>query len=157
MNDISLCEVTDGAKKMLLDGLGLKTALSVATTIAFYLTGRPDDAAIALGAVMLLDLCTGIWANYRKRNLSSTIGFRKTLTKFVGYFIAVSVGNLIGVMAPFLGFTRTFVIVYLGVTEGISIVENLSIAGVKSLDPLAGKLRMAREKLTDIQTEVSDG
>lgn len=151
----------DGLRKVFLENWAAKSVLSGLSTLLVFLGGRPDDAAYALMALMALDLVTGIWAAYKARNLSSNIGFRKTLTKLVGYFIAVSVGNLIGTMAPPLGFTRTFAITYLGVAEGISVLENLSAIGVKCLDGIADKLRATKQRMAstvvDIQTEVKDG
>lgn len=138
---------TGGLQKTFLENWSVKSALSALTTLLVFLAGKPDDAAAALGALMLLDLGTGIWANWKRKSLSSAVGFRKTLAKLAGYFIAVAVGNLIGVMAPLLGFTRLFAVTYLGVAEGISVLENLSAAGVKCLEGIAGHLRQTRERL----------
>lgn len=137
---------TGAWQKTFLENWSVKAMLSALSGILMFLAGRPDDAAAALGALMLLDLATGIWAGWQRKSLSSAVGFRKTLAKLAGYFIAVAVGNLIGVMAPPLGFTRIFAITYLGVAEGISVLENVSAAGVKCLEGMAEHLRQTRER-----------
>lgn len=145
-------DLADGVRKMLLDQWLLKLFWSGLSTLFVFMAGRPDDAAYALMALMGADLFTGIWAASRRKDLSSKVGFRKTLTKLVGYFIAVSVGNLVGTVAPVLGFTRILAISYLAIVEGLSNIENLSAVGVKCLEPLAAKLRQTRDKLTAIET-----
>jgi toxin secretion/phage lysis holin len=138
-------EIADGLRKMFLENWLLKSVLSGLSTLLVFLFGRPDEAAKALMALMALDLATGIWAAGKAKGLSSKIGFQKTLTKLVGYFIAVSVGNLIGIAAPLLGFTRTIAITYLCIVEGISNIENLSRVGVKRIEGLMDKLKQTKD------------
>lgn len=154
----NISEVFESVQRFITEYWLIKLILSGLSTAAVFLFGAFDAAAIALCALMLIDLMTGLWVASRNNNLSSKISFHKTRTKIIGYFIVVSVGNLIGTVAPLLGFTRTWAITYLAVSEGISIIENLSLVGVKCLEGVAKKLKQTRENLIEkAESEVMDG
>lgn len=144
-------------RRMLLEGWRWKGIMSALSAALVYLLGRPDEAARALLALMLLDLATALWANGRRGTLSSRVGCQKTVAKFIGYAITVAAGNLTGRIAPALGFGRVLAITYLAGVEVVSVLENLEAAGVRGLGALTRRLRSAQEWVTKDQEAAGGG
>lgn len=96
---------------------------------------------IATLILIALDTFTGVWrAKVRGEKITSN-GFRRTITKIVAYNLAILTGFVIQTfMIPAIAIT-SLIAAAIAVTEGKSILENLSeITGVDLLSAVKEKL-----------------
>lgn len=114
--------------------LGLK----ILGWIAVFLT-PVWEILFAVGALLMTDLITGIWASIKEKKKVKSSRLRESVTKSASYLIAISAAYvtqtfLIHDALPIIHITSGLI----GVTEILSIYENLSrISGV----PFANKLK----------------
>lgn len=114
--------------------LGLK----ILGWIAVFLT-PVWEILFAVGALLMTDLITGIWASMKEKKKIKSSRLRESVTKSASYLIAISAAYvtqtfLIHDALPIIHITSGLI----GVTEILSIYENLSrISGV----PFANKLK----------------
>ena len=92
-----------------------------------YLWGGFDVAMQCLLVAIVLDYISGIIKAFVLKQLSSSIGFKGILKKFgVLVVVALAVLRVTGES----GAIRTLVIYYFVANEGLSIIENMGLAGL---------------------------
>ena len=121
------------------------TILGMILTAFIYLLGGIDIALQCLLIAIVLDYVSGIIKAFITKQLSSKIGF-KGIIKKVGLLLIVMLGVLVDRVTGDTGAIRTLVIYYFVANEGLSIIENLSLAGVPIPKDLKKALKALREK-----------
>ena len=94
-----------------------------------YLWGGFDVAMQCLLVAIVLDYISGIIKAFVLKQLSSSIGFKGILKKF-GVLVVVALAVLIDRVTGESGAIRTLVIYYFVANEGLSIIENMGLAGI---------------------------
>lgn len=115
------------------------------TTALVYLLGGFDIALQCLLIAIALDYISGIIKAFTTKTLSSRIGF-SGIVKKLGILLLVMVGVLVDRVSGNTGAIRTLVIYYFVANEGLSIVENLSIAGIPIPKGLKNALKVIRKE-----------
>lgn len=110
---------------------------NIATTF-IYLFGGIDVALQCLLIAIILDYISGMIKAFNTKTLSSSIGFKGVLKK-VGVLIIVMLAVLVDRVTLDNGGIRSLVIYYFVANEGLSILENLAVAGL----PIPKKLKDA--------------
>lgn len=110
---------------------------NIATTF-IYLFGGIDVALQCLLIAIILDYISGMIKAFNTKTLSSSIGFKGILKK-VGVLIIVMLAVLVDRVTLDNGGIRSLVIYYFVANEGLSILENLAVAGL----PIPKKLKDA--------------
>lgn len=121
------------------------TILGMILTVFIYLLGGIDIALQCLLIAIVLDYVSGIIKAFITKQLSSKIGF-KGIIKKVGLLLIVMLGVLVDRVTGDTGAIRTLVIYYFVANEGLSIIENLSLAGVPIPKGLKKALKALKEK-----------
>lgn len=98
-------------------------------TTFVYLFGGIDVAMTCLLVAIVLDYISGVMKAYITKQLSSQTGFRGIVKK-VAILVIVMLAVLVDRATGETGAIRTLVIYYFVANEGLSIIENLSQAGV---------------------------
>lgn len=130
----------------------LCSILSISATGLIYLLGGWDVALVCLIVAIILDYVSGIIKAYVNKDLSSKIGF-KGLLKKVGILVIVMLAVLVDRITGETGAIRTLVIYYFVANEGLSILENLAIAGV----PIPESIKNALKILKDLGNNKTKG
>lgn len=107
-------------------------------TVFIYLFEGIDVALICLLIAIIIDYLSGIIKAYVTKQLSSSIGLKGILKK-VGILCIVALSVLVDRITGETGAIRTLVIYYFVANEGLSIIENLALAGV----PIPASLKKA--------------
>ena len=118
--------------------------LSLITTGLVFLLGGFDVALLCLIIAIVLDYISGIMKAYVNKELSSKIGF-KGLIKKVGVLVVVMLAVLVDKITGNTGAVRTLVIYYFVANEGLSILENLALAGVPIPDSIKNALKVLKD------------
>ena len=98
-------------------------------TLLLYLFGGWDIALQCLVTAIVLDYISGLIKAYNTKTLSSKIGI-KGLLKKVGILCVVILSVLLDRISGETGVIRTMVIYYFVANEGLSVLENLTEAGL---------------------------
>ena len=130
----------------------LCSILSISATGLIYLLGGWDVAPVCLIVAIILDYISGIIKAYVNKDLSSKIGF-KGLLKKVGVLLIVMLAVLVDRITGETGAIRTLVIYYFVANEGLSILENLALAGV----PIPESIKNALKILKDLGNNKTKG
>lgn len=123
----------------------IDTISSFILTGLVFLLGGFDIALQCLLIAIALDYISGIVKAFTTKTLSSSIGFKGILKK-IGVLLLVMVAVLIDNVTGQTGAIRTLVIYYFVANEGLSIIENLSIAGVPIPKTLKKALKALRKE-----------
>lgn len=116
--------------------------ISLIVSSFVFALGGIDISLQCLLIAIVLDYISGVIKAYTLKQLSSKIGF-KGLLKKIGVLLIVMLGVLVDRVSGNTGAIRTLVIYYFVANEGLSIIENLSIAGV----PIPQRLKKALKEL----------
>ena len=111
-------------------------------TIIIWLFGGFDIAMQCLLIAIAIDYISGLIKAYNTRTLDSKIGFKGILKK-VGILCIVCLAVVVDRITGESGAIRTLVIYYFVANEGLSILENLSIAGL----PIPQSIKKALQAL----------
>jgi toxin secretion/phage lysis holin len=113
--------------------------------LAGFLFGAVDGLFYALVAFVVLDYLTGVIGAVIRRKLSSKVGFDGIFKKIM-VFILVAVANIIDVQifGTANGVLRSAVVAFLIANEGLSILENVSAAGLPVPVKLKNMLRQLK-------------
>lgn len=126
----------------------ISTILASTATTFIYLSGGIDVALQCLLIAIVLDYVSGLIKAYITKSLSSSIGFKGILKK-VAVLIIVMLAVLVDRVTVDNGGIRTLIIYYFVANEGLSILENLAVAGL----PIPKKLRDALKILKKENTK----
>lgn len=124
---------------------GICSILGMLLTYVVYLLGGIDIAMQCLLIAIVLDYISGMVKAFNLKQLSSKVGF-KGIMKKVGVLLIVMLGVLVDRVTGDTGAIRTLVIYYFVANEGLSIIENLSLAGVPIPKGLKKALKALKEK-----------
>lgn len=124
---------------------GICSILGMLLTYVVYLLGGIDIAMQCLLIAIVLDYLSGMVKAFNLKQLSSKVGF-KGIMKKVGVLLIVMLGVLVDRVTGDTGAIRTLVIYYFVANEGLSIIENLSLAGVPIPKGLKKALKALKEK-----------
>lgn len=119
--------------------------LSFILSTIIYLLGGIDVALQCLLIAIVLDYISGLIKAFNTKSLSSKIGFQGIMKK-IGLLLLVMVSVLVDNVTGQTGAIRTLVIYYFVANEGLSIIENLSIAGVPIPKGLKKALKALRKE-----------
>lgn len=111
-------------------------------TVIIWLFGGLDIAMQCLLIAIAIDYISGLIKAYNTRTLDSKIGFKGILKK-VGILCIVCLAVVVDHITGESGAIRTLVIYYFVANEGLSILENLSIAGL----PIPQSIKKALQAL----------
>lgn len=114
-------------------------------TFLTFIFGDWDVALQCLVIAVALDYISGVIKAFVNKELSSKIGL-KGLLKKVGVFVIVALAVLIDKITGESGAVRTLVIYYFVANEGLSIVENLSEAGLPIPDVIKKALKSLKNE-----------
>jgi toxin secretion/phage lysis holin len=122
----------------------LSAVVSVIATTFVWLIGGIDVAILCLIVAMILDYISGVIKAYNTKTLSSAIGLRGILKK-VGILIIVMLAVIVDRVTINNGGIRTLVIYYFVANDGLSILENLALAGLPIPKSLRDALKVIRK------------
>lgn len=119
--------------------------ISVVATTFVWLVGGVDVALQCLLVAIVLDYISGLIKAYNTKTLSSNIGFRGILKK-VGILVIVMLAVLVDRVTINNGGVRTLVVYYFVANEGLSILENLAVAGLPIPKALKNALKVIKKE-----------
>ena len=123
----------------------LNAVISVTATTFVWLVGGVDVALQCLLVAIVLDYISGLIKAYNTKTLSSSIGFRGILKK-VGVLVIVMLAVIVDRVTINNGGIRTLVIYYFVANEGLSILENLAVAGLPIPKALKNALKVIKKE-----------
>lgn len=123
----------------------LNAVISIVCTTFVWLIGGCDVALACLIAAIVIDYISGLIKAYNTKTLSSNIGFRGILKK-VGILLIVMLSVLVDRVTVNNGAIRTLVIYYFVANEGLSILENLAVAGLPIPKALKNALKVIKKE-----------
>jgi len=115
----------------IMDGFVLKSIPSFLTSVFFYIFGDITDVVYVLLIFMTIDTCFGFFGAIYKKQVKSE-KLRQGTIKWILYFVFIVLANCLDklVQFPFASSLRNFVLMYLCITEAISIIEHLQSFGL---------------------------
>lgn len=123
----------------------LSAIISVIVTTFVWLIGGIDVAFLCLITAIVIDYISGLIKAYNTKTLSSNIGFRGILKK-VGMLLIVMLSVLVDRVTVNNGAIRTLVIYYFVANEGLSVLENLAVAGLPIPKSLKNALKVIKKE-----------
>lgn len=119
----------------------IKIGLSVFLSVLFFFFGNLyTEALVAIMMLMLIDTVFGMAATYHEGNPITSRRFSRALLKGIVYFSAISAGYFADLTVPFNAIQGTM-IAFVGVTEFISILENIGRMGYQTPKRLLNQLK----------------
>lgn len=123
----------------------IKSVSGAIGAVVGFMYGEVNGLFVAIIALMVLDYITGILCAIVTKTLSSEVGFRGLVKKFV-ILIVIAVGHLVDAYVIGTGSAvMSAVMLFFAANEGISILENAAILGL----PIPKKLKDVLEQLKD--------
>jgi len=141
-------------KGQLTTNFAFKSITSGLLYAFLWLFGDIDDAVIALLALMTLDTLLGLLAAIKHHDVSSD-KLRQGAAKLLLYFVLIIAANCVDrvvALVPLVSQVvqiRSFTMIYLAVSEGISVLENLSSLGVAVPKVLLKRLRRFKQSMEE--------
>lgn len=124
----------------------VKIIASVSLSIFFFLFGELYvQALIAVAMLMVFDTILGVAATYSEGMPITSRRFSRVLVKGILYFTAISAGYFADLTVPF-DLIQATMIAFVGVTEFISILENVGRMGYETPKKLLNQLRDFKNK-----------
>lgn len=111
-------------------------------TVILFLFGGWDISLQCLMIAIAIDYISGLIKAYNTKTLDSKVGFKGILKK-VGILCIVALSVVVDRITGESGAIRTLVIYYFVANEGLSVLENLSIAGL----PIPQSIKKALQAL----------
>jgi len=128
----------------------IETAFSALGGLLAVFLGGFDGLVQSLVIFAVIDYITGLFNAIIQKNVSSNIGFKGIVKKFVMFLIVGIVSavdsHLFGIMGMDGNIIRDAVICFFLANEGISILENASLLGVPIPDQLKNALLQIRNR-----------
>ena len=115
----------------IMDGFVCKSVGSLLISFFLYIFGQITDVVYVLIIFMVIDTCFGFFGAVKHKNVRSE-KLRQGVVKWILYFVFIVLANCLDklVKFPFTTSLRSFVLMYLCITEAISIVEHLQAYGL---------------------------
>ena len=111
-------------------------------TIVIWMFGGFDIAMQCLLIAIAIDYISGLIKAFNTKTLDSKVGF-KGIIKKLGILCIVALAVVVDRITGESGAIRTLVIYYFVANEGLSVIENLSIAGL----PIPQSIKKALQDL----------
>ena len=124
---------------------------SIIGLFTWFFGGR-DGFVDVLITLAVIDYIMGVMGGYKKRELSSRIGF-KGIAKKMAIFCLVGVSHVIDNLIPGDGTTfRSIVSLFYISNEGLSILENADALGIPIPQFLRNRFLSMKEQVNDART-----
>lgn len=124
-----------------------KTFAAVAVGTVMYLIGESHAHLVtALTILVIFDAITGTYAAFINGDTIRSSTALRTPIKWTLYILMISAGHLAEILLPGEWFLSEITIAFLGVTEFISILENVGKAGYAIPLVLLNRLQEFRDK-----------
>lgn len=122
-----------------------KVVLSGVLSVLFFLFGSLyTEALIAITMLMLMDTIFALMAVYHEGGEITSRRFSRVLVKGIVYFSAISAGYFADLTIP-MNFIQGTMVAFVGVTEFISILENIGRMGYQTPKKLLNQLKDYRD------------
>jgi len=118
----------------------LKVGTSAIMTISFLFGDFHSQALIAILMLMVFDTILGVMATYHENNPITSRRFSRVIQKGAVYFIAISAGYYADTTISF-DIIQSTMIGFIGITEFISILENMGRLGYQTPKKLLNQLK----------------
>lgn len=119
----------------------LKFYVSSILTVFFFLFGNLyTEALTAIVMLMVLDAVLGVWASKKEGAAITSTRFADSVKKGIVYFMAISAGYFVDLTVPF-DIVQATMVGFVGVTEFISVLENVGRMGYQTPKKLLNQLR----------------
>ena len=129
----------------LFDYVFLKFLFSCVALVSSFLFGNLyNEGLIAIAMLMIFDTILGIMAVYREGDAITSRGFSRVVVKGFVYFSAISAGYFADLTIPF-NVIQATMISFVGITEFISILENIGRLGYQTPKKLLNQLKAYRD------------
>ena len=119
--------------------------LASISTIIMWLFGGIDIAMQCLLVAIAIDYISGLIKAFTTQTLDSKIGLRGIIKK-VGLLCIVALAVIVDRITGESGAIRTLVIYYFVANEGLSIIENLGVAGLPIPSSIKKALRAIKKE-----------
>lgn len=106
---------------------------------SFFFGAVYNDAITAIIILMVMDTIFGIAAAYKQKQAITSRRFGRSVVKGIVYLTAISAGYFADLTIPY-DFIQSTMVAFVGVTEFISIIENMGRLGFKTPDKLLNTL-----------------
>ena len=123
-----------------------KWGITLIGTVITWLLGSWDTALIVLIAFMVIDYITGIIKAYTRKELSSDVGLHGIARKFLIILVLIVAVLLDRLLNTSTWVFRTLACYFYIANEGISILENAVILGLKVPEQLKEALILLSSK-----------
>ena len=118
----------------------LKAAVSVAITFTFLFGDFHTQGVIAVLMLMTFDTILGVMATYSEGGAITSRKFSRVVQKGIVYFIGISAGYFVDITIGWSVIQATM-IGFIGITEFISILENVGRMGYETPKKLLNQLK----------------
>lgn len=119
----------------------LKIAATVLFSIAtFFFGSLYTEALIAIVVLMVMDTFLGVVAAYHNNDTITSSKFSRAVLKGIVYFTSISAGYFADITVPY-EFIQSTMIGFIGITEFISILENIGKMGYQTPKKLLNTLK----------------
>ena len=115
-------------------------ATSLLSVLFFFFGNLYMDALIAIVMLMILDAILGMWASKIEGNPITSSRAADSLKKGIVYFMAISAGYFVDLTIP-LNVVQATMVGFVGVTEFISVLENVGRLGYETPKKLLNQLK----------------
>jgi phage-related holin len=124
----------------------LKITLSILISFGFFLFGNlHTEALVAIVMLLLLDTVLGVTASVHEGNSITSSRFSRAMLKSIVYLTSISAGYYADTTLPF-DIIQSTMIAFVGVTEFISILENIGRMGFNTPKRLLFQLKEFQSK-----------
>lgn len=124
-------------------------------SLLFIVFGGHEVAVYGLTALLIIDLITGTWVALRQGKFEGRIGRAKTAAKFFMYLLIIAAGRAVDYvlisenLQLFGGTIMTASLVYLALTELLSITQNATALGYPMHIPILRDVQRYMAQLQD--------
>tara|TARA_R100001086_G_C11847959_1_gene260625 strand:- start:10054 stop:10482 length:429 start_codon:yes stop_codon:yes gene_type:complete len=122
----------------------LKVFTSATVVVVFMFGDFYNDALLGITILMVMDTILGVSASYVEGTPISSRRFGRAVVKGAIYFMAISAGYFADLTIPF-DIIQGTMIAFVGVTEFISILENIGRMGYETPKKLLNQLKEYRD------------
>ncbi len=124
----------------------IKLVTAAALSVAFLFGNLYTDAIIAILMLIMFDTVLGIAATYYEGNPITSRRFGRVVVKGMVYFSSISAAYFADLTIPY-DFVQATMIAFVGLTEFISILENIGRMGYETPKKLLNQLNNKVNKL----------
>jgi len=124
----------------------VKLVAALALSVVFLFGNVYNDAIIAILMLIVFDTVLGVTATYYENNPITSRRFGRVVVKGMVYFSSISAAYFADLTIPY-DFVQATMIAFVGLTEFISILENIGRMGYATPKKLLNQLNNKVSKL----------